>query len=381
MSGAAYAPGLAITSSTEIEKLRELPLPGKVLVQLGDSVDAHQTVLTAELPGELEIVRVADRLGLPPEDSIPHIRVQVGAAVTPKELLAEHRSLFGIFITRVEAPCEGTVEFITPTNAHIGIRKAPRKIEIQAYVKGVVSEIRENKSVAIRAHGALIQGIFGVGGERFGKVLPLPFPPEQVITQTELKTLQEGTTENVLKRSILVGGSSFTIDALSYAASQEVSAVITGSIDSVTLKAFVGYDIGVSITGDENVPFTLIITEGFGKLAISPRILDLARTLGGKMGSVSGATQVRAGALRPELFVAHTTNTERPALLAANNSIEVGKRIRIIRVPYFGQFGTIVEMPHTPEEIPCGAVVRVLRAKLDSGQIVSIPRANVELAD
>ena len=53
--------------------------------------------------------------------------------------------------------------------------------------------------------------------------------------------------------------------------------------------------------------------------------------------------------------------------------------MRLIRVPYFGAIGTVVELPHEPVQIESGASVRVLRAELADGRKVVVPRANVEL--
>jgi len=43
-------------------------------------------------------------------------------------------------------------------------------------------------------------------------------------------------------------------------------------VSDETLRQYVGYDIGVAITGQENVPMTLILTEGFGELPMARRI-------------------------------------------------------------------------------------------------------------
>ena len=140
----------------------------------------------------------------------------------------------------------------------------------------------------------------------------------------------------------------------------------------------------MSITGDEDVPLTLIVTEGFGSLSLSPRVYELAKKLDGMAASISGATQVRAGAVRPELFVAlkqPLSGVAVDARAGQTRTLDVGSRIRVIRVPYFGAFGTVTALPHDPERMPSGSIVRVLKAKLESGEEVIVPRANVEIAD
>ncbi|MCB0323886.1 MAG: hypothetical protein KDD69_09945 [Bdellovibrionales bacterium] len=372
----AYAPALEVSERTIVRKVRELPLPGKHLVQQGQWVEATTSVLAAELPGDLSIIRAADRLGFEVEDVMRGIVVSVGEQVVEGQELARVKSFFGWFQSALPSPAAGTIEFITEANAHIGIRHAPIPLSVDAYVQGRVIEVEPGKAVTIETEAGFIQGIFGVGGERRGHVVALAIPPDLVVTDQVLAEVNQP-----LDNAILVGGATFDQSGLRYAAEQRVSAVICGSIDAPGLADFVGYEIGVSITGDEPVPFTLIVTEGFGRLAISERVRSLAKQFHGRNASVNGATQVRAGATRPELIVPLEPAVDRQIVQEAGQGrpLEVGAKLRIIRVPYFGAFGTITALPSEPESIPSGARVRVLRARLESGEEVTVPRANVEL--
>lgn len=369
----AYTPGLEIRANALVKKLRELPLPGKVLVKVGERVSAETEVLSAELPGDLQVVRLADRMQFEVRDLLPGIRVKVGDVVKKGDLLCEIKALFGLFSSKLASPAAGTIEFITESNAHIGIRKASTPLKINAYISGSVLEVEENKAVRIETSAALIQGIFGVGGERQGEIMLLELPRDREVSARDLETYG-----GKLKGKIVFAGSSFKIEALRAAAGYGVSAIVTGSIDAATLASFVGYEIGVSITGDEDLPFTLIITEGFGNLPISERVLALASAHAGRKASLNGATQVRAGAMRPEIIVPHEETLGKDSEQELK-ILELGSRIRIIRVPYFGLLGTVGELPHEPQEIESGAVVRVLRAQLDTGAVATVPRANVEL--
>ena len=383
--GQAYTPGLLVTRSTEIVKIRELPLPGEVLVKPGDKVKATDVVLRAYRPGDLDIVRIADRLGVDPEDSIPGMRVKPGDRIERGDIVCEIKTFFGWFTSRVESPASGTVEFFTEGNAHLGIRGEPSPFEITAFIDGVVESAEPGKSVTLRNHGAVIQGIFGVGGERLGTIVVIRDMNDKVISEHDIVAVGRK-----IDGAILIGGRTFSTAALRKAAELGAVAVVTGSIDSAGLSEFVGYQIGVSITGDEDGPLTLIVTEGFGSLAISERIIELALTIEGRPASVNGATQVRAGAMRPEILVpdpaAADGKTVRSADEPQTGQLSVGRRVRIIRVPNFGRFAQVVELPSEPEVIPTGASVRVVRLKLEPesgdktpGETVTVPRANVEL--
>ena len=252
--GQAYTPALQVVPRTKIVRTRELPLPGRHLVQLGDQVQADTSVLSADLPGDLTILRVADRLGFDADDVVPAMRVKVGDRLEKGAVICQIKSFFGLFTSQLTCPASGVVEFFTEANAHLGIRHEPVPLYVNAYIRGSVCGIEEGKSVSIEAEGALIQGIFGVGGERQGTILPLPVANDALVTDSQLKEISG------LRGSILIGGAAFTPAALAQAALAEVSAVVTGSVDAETLLKFAGHEIGVSVTGDEDVPLTLIIT-------------------------------------------------------------------------------------------------------------------------
>lgn len=370
----AYTPGLEINDKTILRRTRELPILGKTEVKIGDIVKSNQTVLSALLPGEVEIIRLADRLGLEPEDLKGNLLVKEDDKIEKGALICSVKSFFGLFKSEFFSPTKGTVEFFTETNAHLGIRKDSKPLLINSYISGEIVEIEAKKSVTIETKACFMQGIFGVGGERQGEILFLEKDSSKKIEINDLKGRD-------LNNKIIVAGSSFSLDALNFAGNSGASGIITGSIDADTLRDYVGYEIGVSITGDEEVPATLIITEGFGDLAISERILSLAKRHQGNLASINGATQVRAGAMRPEMIIPlDNEKSYYDFSPQSNSSLNINSRVRLIRVPYFGKLATVEELPHSPEQIESGAKVRVLKAKLDdNGEVVTVPRANVEL--
>jgi len=369
----AYAPALEVRDGATITKVRELPLLGKSLFKVGEKVKAGDVVLTAELPGDMSIIRVAERMGFEPEDVLQGMKVDEGDTVEKGQLLCELKTFFGLFTSELHCPEGGVVEFFTELNAHIGIRHASVPLKVNAYIDGTIVEVEEGKSVTIETKGTFVQGIFGVGGERQGELFMLPVTADALVTPEVLSKI-----ETSLTGKIIVGGFTYSTAALEKAAELGVAAVVCGSIDAETLYDYVGYEIGVSITGDEEVPFSLIITEGFGDLAISEKVLNLLKKYEGKQVSVNGATQVRAGATRPEIIVPNDDALDKEGGLEAK-FLEIGARIRIIRVPNFGSFGSITELPASRMQVPSGGHVRVLKAKLDNGEEVYVPRANVEL--
>ena len=369
----AYTPGLRVSPFTTIRKTRRLPLKGTVLVREGEHVEPDTVVARTELPGVMQTVKVAAQMGVEPGDVEKLLKVKVGDRVEKDQILAESRSLFGLIRTTCKSPMAGTVEHFSPISGSIGIRAAPIPIEVVAYIRGRVVSVIPEEGVEVEAQGAFVQGIFGVGGERRGTVRVLADSPEE--------PLEAAAITDECRNCVIVGGSLVTGGALRKAAEVGASAVVAGGIIDKDLVDFLGYDIGVAITGHEDIPITVIVTEGFGRIPMARRTFRLLKHLEGHSASVNGATQIRAGVIRPEVIVP----LEEPIGggdsegVSDKQELEIGATVRIIRQPYFGELATVTELPPEPTLIPSGATVRVLKARLSSGEEVVIPRANVEI--
>lgn len=365
----AYTPGLTISPAALMRKARRLPIKGEVLVNVGDQVAADTVVARALRPGPIRTVKVAETLGIEPHEIGRYLTKQVGDPVAESEVIAQSKSLFGLVTTACRSPYAGTVEFISELTGHLAVRGAPTPLQVRAYVKGRVIEVIPEEGVVVETQGALVQGIFGVAGERVGEVAVLAQAPDQVV--------DESAIGEPLAGKVVVGGSAFAEAAIVKAQTVGVAALIAGGITHQSLRTLLGYDIGVAITGQEDIATTVIATEGFGILPMARGTFDLLCSLQGRQASVNGATQIRAGVVRPEVIVPNGQGT--PTEPSQESQVlQVGSRIRLIRAPYFGLLAVVTELPEQPQEIETGARVRVLRARLDGGDEVLVPRANVE---
>ncbi|MDR2338506.1 MAG: hypothetical protein LBE20_07735 [Deltaproteobacteria bacterium] len=384
----AYVPGLIISPQIKIEKVRELSLPGKTLVKVGATVAYNTPTLSAQMPSEIYIVRIPDKTGIDTLQVKAGLLHKVGDSVQKGELIFKLKTCWGLWTTQLESPVSGVVEFFNTSTGHLGIRPPATTLQIPAYINGTVTEVGTDKFVKIEATVAMLQGIFGIGGERFGQILVLNIANNQVVTREYLSNL--GVS---LAGLVLIGGSSFDLSALDFALEQKAAGILTGSITSKVLRNFVGYNLGTAMTGDEKLGLTFIISEGFGELAISERVMKIAKTLQGQMASINGATQVRAGAMRPEVIVSSNLTKENQSFLSqaeqeqasatklcSSETLTCGSPVRIIRTPYFGRFGVITELPAQLTKIESGAMVRVAKVLLqDENREVYIPRTNLEL--
>ena len=352
-----------------IQKTRRLPLKGQVLVAPGDHVEPSTPVARTEIPGNAQMVRAAQILGIEPREIERVLVKQIGAPVQKGELLAESRSFFGLFRATVTSPITGTIESISDASGNITIREAPIPVEMPAYVEGTVVEVLPAEGVVVEARGAFIQGIFGVGGEREGKLRVVASGPDQPLDEAQVPAECAG--------EILIGGSLVTGAALRAAAKAGAAGVVAGGVIDQELMEFLGHDIGVAITGHENIHLTLMVTEGFGEIRMAERTFELLRSLDGRRASINGATQIRAGVIRPEIIVPRMQDAQAGLVSAEDESaLEVGTRIRIIREPYFGRLGRVAALPPDPQQIPTGASGAGSDRR---GEHVVIPRANVKI--
>jgi hypothetical protein len=367
----AYTPGLTVTPLTMVRRERRLPLKGRVLVEVGQTVEADTVVARCELPGAVHAVNIASRLAVDPARAHEHLSVAVGTWVEEGAVVATGRSLFGMVRTSVAAPCAGTLESVSPLTGQLLVRAAPVPVGIQAYMRGVVSEVIPGEGVVVESRAALVQGIFGVGGETCG---PLAFAVE-----APSEALSAGRIGTGLRGCVVVGGAYASADALRRARDIGAVAVIVGGIEDGDLRELLGRDIGVAVTGSESLGITVVLTEGFGRIPMSRRTWDLLRMHEGRGASVSGATQIRAGVLRPEVLIAHE-EAAAGAPIAAWTSLEKGAWVRVIREPWFGRVGRVAALPSDLQALETEALVRVVEVELaDDHSRVLVPRANVEL--
>ena len=368
----AYTPGLKVKKTMKVDKLRRLPILGEVFPKVGDKVSHDEIVARTEISGDPEIVKVAMLLGLEPEDIPRFMNKVVGDTVEKGEQMAFYSALFGLIKKRVESPIDGTVESISEITGQVILRGAPIPVEVDAYIPGTVVEVMPREGAVIETNAAFIQGIFGIGGETHGDIHVIVEDNTQVVDTDMIKPEHEG--------KILIGGSLVTLDALKKAAEVGVSAIVSGGIRHDNLTTFTGEEIGVAITGQEEVGITLIITEGFGKMTMNQRTFDLLKEFEGYLASINGATQIRAGVLRPEIIIPHEEFEEGESETFSQGMVP-GTPIRIIRQPYFGAIGKVHSLPVELQQLESESKVRVVNIELEDGEVVMVPRANVEIIE
>ena len=391
----AFTPGLTVSARARYRARRALPLEGEVRVKVGDRVEADTVVAQTFMEGDAFPMKVAGMLGAQPKDLPGLMLVKVGDAVRVGQPLARSKGIFGMMRTEAASTADGTVESVSDSTGMVIVRGPRQPIEVRAFVSGTVAEVLPREGAIVENAVALVQGIFGIGGEAHGPIAMACGSHEEELDADDILPAMRG--------AVVVGGARMTAAAIARAREVGAAAIVSGGIDDQDLRDFLGHDIGVAVTGSERMGITLIVTEGFGSIAMAARTFGLLASHAGRTASVNGATQIRAGVMRPEIVVplgseaasgagggtggtgASSTDAPGARALAAGGAtagvLEVGTPVRVIRDPHFGVLGTVAALPERPAVLDSGSKARVLEVAVEGGARITVPRANVELIE
>jgi hypothetical protein len=368
-----YTPGLTVADCTVVRRRRQLPLPGTVLVSAGQLVRSYQPVARAELPGKVYPINLANQLSIAPDEIKDFLVKKEGDFVQKDEILAENKPLINWFRTEIKSPITGTIESLSTVTGQVLLREPPRILDLLAYIDGTVVDVIPQQGVVVEVACSLVQGIFGIGGEAWGEIVVAVQSPDEPLSPLHLNPDMKG--------KIIVGGSFLSSETMARAKEVGVAGLVVGGIHDKDLRSLLGYDLGVAITGTEQVGFTLILTEGFGAIPMASKTFSLLSVHTGRQTSISGATQIRAGVIRPEIIIPLVGSGARSLLQAQHEGIRLGDQVRIIRDPLFGKIGEVSALPSDLIKIPTESEVRVLEVTFSDGTRAVIPRTNIEVIE
>lgn len=372
----AYTPGLKVASRTTFRARRMLPIPGEVKVTMGETVSAETIVAETFMDGDISPLNVANMLSAQPGDVPGLMLKQEGDTIQKGEPIARNNGIFGMFKTECNSPASGTIATISKVTGQVMIRGASIPVQVTAYMPGLVVEVMENEGAVIENEIALIQGIFGVGGETAGPIV--------MANTSHDENLEPDMITDDMAGAIVVGGARVSAQAIRRGQQVGVAAIVAGGIDDADLRSILGYDLGVAITGSEKIGLTVIVTEGFGEIVMARRTFELLSAHAGDLASVNGATQIRAGVMRPEILISLdplNLSSSRAPDSTESGVLSIGTPIRVIRDPFFGLIGTVAALPEAPQVLGSGSKSRVLEVALEAGDTVTVPRANVEVIE
>ena len=365
-----YTPGLKVLKDTNISKERRLPLKGNVHVKTDDIVTSDTIVASTEIPGNVQMINVANQLNIDPNQIEQCMLVKINDSVEKKQLIAQSKGLFGMFKSDVKSPIDGKIINISNVTGQVVVSEHPIPINVDAYIPGEVKDVYDEEGILISSVGTFVQGIIGIGGEKQGEM--------RVLVDTPYEKINVSNITNNLKNKIIVCGSYIDLGIYEKAKSVGVKGIVCGGVDYNVISKILGYSLGVAITGTEDKT-TLILTEGFGNINMASRTFNILKENNNKDVSINGATQIRAGVLRPEIFIKSDGLGGSKSFTEDDLVISKGSTVRIIREPYFGKIGKISSLPYELDQMESETKVRVAEVEFEDNSKKIIPRANLEV--
>jgi hypothetical protein len=324
------------------------------MVRSGDRVDPVQLVGRAELAGDFHILPAARMLGVRPAKLSKLMRVEVGEDVHVGQTIASRRGLAG---KAVKSPIDGILAAVG--RGRILVEARPQEYELRAYISGTVTSVIAQDGVVVETTGALLQGVWGTGGEAFGVLKCIARKRDDPMRVRLIDPSSHG--------SILVGGSRLDEAVLEQAQEMQVRGIVTGGLPYELLPLV------------DDLPFPIVVTDGLGEVPMAEPIFRLLSTNEGREASISGKMRSRWGLLRPEVVIPLPAETLPAEQTPPGTPLAVGQRVRVISGPRISAVGTVLRIPPHARYIDTGARVRGAELDLGEEEAVFVPLMNLEI--
>lgn len=397
------------------------------------SIGRAQVVIrsSSEVHDERVSLQVAGHLGVEPSELPTMVICRVGQVVAPGDLLAKAPG-FRPLGSEFRSPVAGTVESISPLSGTIVVVRPVEPLSLRAFMAGRVVEIMPGYGARITARGHRILGVLGLGGKSWGRLRPLDVGDQGPAARGGAGVVRPEMVRPEHAGEILAFAGAVDAAFLERCREVGVRGVIAGSAHARALSTFLGRPLAAEIvTGPGALSLDrpvnddprqasaqggppVVLTEGFGRLSMDALTWELLCEHSGAIVSIDGLTQIRAGVVRPALLIPTGPDEEpwssqdsagarpnRHSRAAAPDpeqaaedpagvpraapdiipdpSVQAGQRVRLVRQPHFGSWGTVLEVADGLTRLETEVEARILWVRLDDGRVVQVAEANVEI--
>lgn len=322
-------------------------------VKVGDKVEASSVIGHCEVSAGQRLVKIAHILGVNRKSVKKYLLRSIGDRIYQGEILARKKGLLGVGKQELRSPVDGVITDIDP-NGDIIVKFLPMPVRLVAGAPGLVSNVRED-SITIRTFGSEIKGAAGIGKARDGIVKVIAKPNEFVIPQK---------IDSSCQGKIIVGGSYLQRATIEKALTLGVKGIVVGGID---------YRDFVSLGVNSDVGITIIVTEGFGNVAMGKDIYEAFNKLNDKFAFINGLEKT---VLVPE---AERVVDTKPLNQEIWRELKVGDLVRDFRPDSEFLVGVVEEISSKEVELDSGLSAICATIKFISGQKNTVPAANLEI--
>lgn len=348
-----FAPVTHILPLTLIRRERVLPVSGRVVVRKGQKISATDVIAEARLAPEHMLLDIARGLGLTRDQSDQHIQCKAGTSVVQGDVLA---GPVGFTQRVVRAPRNGKV--IVAGEGQVLLELDAPPYELRAGMPGVVADLVSDRGAVVEVTGALVQGVWGNGRIDFGLMYVLAKSPDDVLTPDQLDVSMRG--------SVVLAAHCKAQEVFKAAAELPLRGMILGSMDSSLFPLAL------------KMRFPIVVLDGFGHIPMNSAAYKLLTSSNRREVALNAEQRDRYREARPEVVI----ELPAPDHVAPPREADVfspNQPVRLLRAPYVGKIGILIQVRPGRSALPNGILAQAADVRLESGETVLVPLANLEV--
>jgi hypothetical protein len=347
------APVIHLLPLTTVQRERLLPAPGQVFARLEQKLSPLDVVAETHYGGQHLLVDVAKELRLQGEKADRLMKCRAGDIVTKNQVLAQSRDLIP---QTIRAAQDGKILLVG--GGKILLEVGTATFELHAGVPGVVTRLVQDRGVEITFTGALVQGVWGNGQVDSGLILPLMTSPGDILEAKQLDVSQRG--------AVILAGRCSDPAVLQTAAELPVRGLILGSLAPALIPQAA------------QLNFPILVVDGFDQRPLNSAAFKLLTSNARREVTINGENADRYSGVRPEIYIPLPV-AEEPPRLREVETFAPNQPVRLIRNPHAAAIGILITLKPGLTQLPSGLRVPAADVKLDTGEQVVVPLANLEV--
>jgi hypothetical protein len=347
------APVVHILPLITLHRERLLPVPGRVTAHMDQKVTPLDVVGEAHYGQGHLLIDVALAFGIQPEAAQRLIQIKAGEMVTKGEVIAQR---IGLVPQILRMPSNGRI--ILVGSGRILMEAGDGVFELKAAIPGRITRQISDRGVEITFNGALVQGEWGNGQLGLGLLLPVVSKPDEELTASKLDVNLRG--------SVIMAGYCNDPAALRAANDLPVHGIILGSLSPALIPLAA------------QMPYPIVVVDGFGMKRMDNTAYLLLTTNARREVTLNAEPLDLQTGTRPEILIPLPV-TEDPPQPRQGDAFAPGQSVRLTRAPNPAAVGTLVTLLPGLTLVPSGLRVPAAEVKLESGDLIVVPLANLEV--